>query len=152
MAKKTFSVNLQLFNNSHYGKRGFKIISCSILYLAVVFGPCSRSRYVRQLVDGHPMYSAELVKYAEKGDTAAQCDLGECYAKGFGIKTDYTEATSWFLKSAEQGSARGQYNLGACYYKGEGVEQDYEKAEYWIRKSAEQGNKNAIMGLQIFNK
>ena len=56
-------------NNS---KKGLATSIYGIMFLAVMLASCSQGEYQRQLVDGHPVYSAELVKFAERGDTAAQ--------------------------------------------------------------------------------
>ena len=61
--------------------------------------------------DGHPVYSAELVKYAEKGDTEAQLDLGRCYFHGNGIEPNSTETVRWWRKAAEQGHAEADVML-----------------------------------------
>ena len=78
-------------------------------------------------------------KAAIMGYAAAQCNLGTCYAKGFGVTKDYAEAVKWYRKAAEQGYARAQHNLGYCYENGYGVTQDYYEAVKWYRKAAEQG-------------
>ena len=87
--------------------------------------------------------SGDLQKKAEKGDAAAQNELGLAYYEGDGVEQDYETAVLWFEKSAGQGYAEGQDNLGDCYYYGKGVEQDYEKAVQWYAKAAEQGHAKA---------
>ena len=78
-------------------------------------------------------------KAAIMGYAAAQCNLGTCYAKGFGVTKDYAEAVKWYRKATEQGYARAQHNLGYCYDEGLGVTQNYAEAVKWYRKAAEQG-------------
>ena len=87
--------------------------------------------------------SGDLQKKAEKGDAAAQNELGLAYYEGDGVEQDYETAVLWFEKSAEQDYAEGQDNLGDCYYYGKGVEQDYEKAVQWYAKAAKQGHAKA---------
>jgi len=91
----------------------------------------------------------ELTLKANQGDAEAQVNLGECYAKGEGVKQDYVEAVKWFRKAAEQGNVNAQYNLGLCYYNGYGVKQDDVEAVKWFRKAAEQGDAKTMQNLSI---
>ena len=76
---------------------------------------------------------------AEKGDAAAQTNLGYCYLNGEGVAKDSVQAVSWYRKAAEQGDRLAQSKLGYCYLKGEGVAKDAVQAVSWFRKAAEQG-------------
>lgn len=49
---------------------------------------------------------------AEKGDAAAQNNLGRLYADGEGVPKDSAEAASWYREAADQGYAEAQFNLG----------------------------------------
>lgn len=42
-------------------------------------------------------------KFAEQGDAQAQFNLGTCYANGYGVPQDISEAVKWWRKAAEQG-------------------------------------------------
>lgn len=86
---------------------------------------------------------------AERGDSEAQCHLGECYYLGKGVNQDYYEAVKWFHKSVQLGNADAQCFLGICYYEGKGVRQSYVEAVEWFLKSAEQGNADAQYRLGI---
>ncbi len=86
-------------------------------------------------------------KSAHMRYSSAQCNLGYCYDKGFGVTQDYYEAVKWYRKAAEQGNANAQCNLGYCYFNGYGVTQDYYEAVKWYRKAAEQGNADAQCNL-----
>src|SRR5437867_6002601 len=55
---------------------------------------------------------------AEKGDAAAQHQLGLVYEKGKGVETNTIEAAKWYRKAAEQGLAAAQFKLGLAYLKG----------------------------------
>ena len=94
-----------------------------------------------------PVYSDELVEFAENGNADAQFDLGLCYKNGFGVAEDMNEAVRWFRKAAGQEHAYAQNELGVCYYLGEGVAKDFEKALEWFRKAAEQDNEIAEYNL-----
>jgi hypothetical protein len=76
---------------------------------------------------------------ANKGDAAAQNNLGLMYDQGLGVPQDNKEAVSWFRKAAEKGDAAAQNNLGREYAKGLGVSQDDQQAVSWFRKAAEEG-------------
>ncbi len=86
---------------------------------------------------------------AEKGDAAAQIDLGLMYDLGRGVARDYAEAVQWFRKAAEQGHARAQLLLGLHYQNGDGIRQDYAEAVQWYRKSADQGGAAAQYSLGV---
>lgn len=83
------------------------VLLCSIVVIAAIIGVNFlwngkvMAAYEKQ---DKPIYSEELVKYAESGDAVAQCDLGVCYAKGSGIAQDSYEAFKWFKLSAEKGN------------------------------------------------
>jgi hypothetical protein len=75
------------------------------------------------------------------------------YAKGQGVRRDYTEAMQWFRRAADEGDASAQYNLGVMYAKGQGVRRDYIEAMRWYRKAADQGDASAQynVGLMYAN-
>ena len=72
---------------------------------------------------------------AEKGDAAAQYNLGLCYHTGFGVKKDLNKALMWYKKSAAQNCARGQ-NAMAYYYAEQGTNLD--EASKYIEKALKQ--------------
>lgn len=84
---------------------------------------------------------------AERGDAAAQNNLGALYANGHGVAQDYREAAKWYGLAAAQGDENAQTSLGAFYAKGQGVPQDFSKALYWFRLAAEQGDHTAQVSL-----
>ena len=86
---------------------------------------------------------AEWKEAAEKGEAAAQFNLGQMYTNGEGVPEDDKEAVKWFRKSAEQGYANAQHNLGLMYQRGEGVPENDKEAVRWYKKAAEQGHPNA---------
>jgi len=58
---------------------------------------------------------AEAERYrhaAEKGDAAAQINLGNVYWDGKGVEQDREKAAMWYRRAADQGHATGQQNLG----------------------------------------
>ena len=150
---ESISSNGRIKENTRNNKNGIVAAICGIVIVVIAVGAFilwknsneySSSGYIPQLVDGHPVYSAELVKYAKNGNPDAQLGLGNCYYYGEGVEQNYAEAVRWYRKAAEQGYADAQHNLGNCYYYGTGIEQNYSEAVRWLRKAAEQGDKDAI--------
>ena len=88
-----------------------------------------------------------LLKAAEQGHSGAQCVLGWCYAHGYGVAKDMSEAVKWYRKAAEQGFAEAQCNLGLAYLNGVGVAKDKAEAVTWWRKAVEQGHAIAQYNL-----
>lgn len=86
---------------------------------------------------------AEFRALAEKGDVAAQVNLGNLYMKGLGVRQNYAEALRWYRNAAEQNERMAQSKLGILYYYGLGVAQDYAEAGRWFHRAAEQGESGA---------
>lgn len=85
---------------------------------------------------------------AERGDPAAQTNVGFMYDMGKGVAENNVEAVRWYRRAAEQGDNVAQYNLGTMYESGEGVEENLNEAESWYRKSAKQGHEDAKKRLE----
>ncbi|MBO5572045.1 MAG: sel1 repeat family protein [Ruminococcus sp.] len=79
-------------------------------------------------------------KAAEMGHAGAQCDLGDCYDSGEGVKQDQKTAVEWYKKSSAQKYAPGERSLGLCYYYGDGVPQNYTEAVKWLSLAVEQND------------
>jgi hypothetical protein len=90
---------------------------------------------------------SELGTRAERGDAAAQDQLGNWYYEGKCVPRNLGTAVRWYRQSAGQGYAKAQSNLGRMYYRGEGVRKDYAEALRWFRKSADQGDARAETSL-----
>lgn len=76
---------------------------------------------------------------AEKGDRAAQFNLGLIYESGNAGSPDMTTAVKWYKKSAAQHFPKAHHNLGRLYYMGDGVPEDYTLAVKHFQPAAEQG-------------
>lgn len=87
----------------------------------------------------------EFRPLAERGNPAAQFNLGVMYAVGQGVKKDLGEAAKWFGLAAEQGYSNAQRNLGAMYTLGQGVDQDFVKGYMWSDLSASQGDRESAL-------
>lgn len=74
----------------------------------------------------------ELAAAANKGDAAAEFDLGELYRNGDGIAQDKTKAFCWIHRSAEHGDILAWISTGMMYGLGEGVPQDRVEAYKWF--------------------
>ena len=93
-----------------------------------------------QLPDG-------LRERAERGDAAAQAEVGRRYYAGEGVPQDDAEAVRWTRLAAEQGHAPAQYALGLLYFRGRGVPGDDAAAGRWYRAAAGQGHPPAQAAL-----
>jgi TPR repeat protein len=80
---------------------------------------------------------------AEKGNVAAQVNLGNLYMKGLGVEQNYHLAQHWYLQAAEQGERMAQTKLGILYYYGLGIAKDPAQAARWFQKAAESGETSA---------
>ena len=87
-------------------------------------------------------------KAADQGDVKAQCNLGNMYFQGKGVKNDFGEAARLYRKAADQGDSIAQSNLGVMYDQGPGVKQDFGEAERLYRKAADQGDANVVQPWQ----
>ena len=76
------------------------------------------------------------------GNAEAQCRLGECYARGEGVRRDMHQAERWYLEAVEQGCRKA----ALCRVMAQlsyGYNSSYEEALKHWRKAAEQGNRVA---------
>ncbi|KAJ1627280.1 hypothetical protein T492DRAFT_876945 [Pavlovales sp. CCMP2436] len=86
-----------------------------------------------------------LIDDATRGDSDAQCRLGERYERGDGVVQNQAEALRLYTLAAKQGNAEAQHELGQCYMTGngtahdEGVVEDEEEAMKLYTQAAEQG-------------
>lgn len=92
-----------------------------------------------------------LMDAANRGDAAAQYEVGNRLANGEGVKQDMVEAAKWFERAANQGLAAAQYRLATQYEKGRGVKQDDRLARDWYEKAAQGGNVKAMHNLAVIH-
>lgn len=76
---------------------------------------------------------------ADRGDAAAQFNLGRLYSAGAVTAQDFPAAMIWFGKAAAQGNPGAQFNLGLMYQNGQGVRPDPAAAARSYLKAADQG-------------
>ena len=84
---------------------------------------------------------------AEGGDTKAQNLLGDIYAKGTGVPTDYKEAAKWYQLAAEKGDAEAENHLAQLFEVGQGVPRDEAEAAKFFQRAAEKGHVGAQYSL-----
>jgi len=72
-----------------------------------------------------------LQKLADRGDSAAQFDVGAHYWTGDQVPQDYSQAVRWFSLAAEQGNVAAEAMLGNCYWAGRGIPPDPVRAYFW---------------------
>ena len=92
----------------------------------------------------------ELQRLAERGDAAAQVELGVALEHGEGIAKDPSLAITWYCRAAKQGSADAERNLGWIHANGRGVPRDDRVAAYWFRKAAASGDAHSQRILRHF--
>lgn len=83
---------------------------------------------------------SDILAAANRGDAAAQNQLGVKYAQGEdGLARDDVKAVEWYRKAANQGLAKAETNLGDMYFYGRGaLPQSYLDALSWYLKAAQQ--------------
>jgi TPR repeat protein len=89
---------------------------------------------------------------ADKGDAAAQANLGVFYEHGRGgLAKDDREAARLYRLAADQGNAKGQASLGFFYAQGRGgLAKDDQEAARLYRLAADQGNARGQSNLGDF--
>lgn len=95
----------------------------------------------------YPAALREFKQAAERGEPAAQVNLGNLYMKGLGVEQDYAAAERWYRQAAEHGDPIGQSKLGILYYYGLGVDKNTDEAARWFAKAADQGEPGAAAVL-----
>ena len=89
---------------------------------------------------------------AEKGDPAAQVQLGTMYNSGekdYGVPKNNAEAAKWYKLAADQNHAGSLNHLGWYYYTGEGVAKNDAEAVRLYRLAVVQGHAHSQFNLAI---
>lgn len=96
---------------------------------------------------------AEAAKWfelaAKQGDIGAEVALGDMYAKGTGVRQNYSRAAEFYGAAARGGrNPEAEFHLGELYFFGRGFPQDSTAAVDWFRKAALDGHAGAqsVMG------
>lgn len=85
------------------------------------------------------MTFAEVKIAADKGDPAAQFEIGRRFHDGVGILKDSSEAVDWWQKAAAQKFPPAELSLGLAYGKGDGVAKDEHEGVKLCRAAADSG-------------
>ena len=78
-----------------------------------------------------------MLTLAEKGDAAAQLNMGILYTQGFGVVESHAEALKWYCQAAAGGEPGAFTNIGEMYLNGMGLAKDQNLSSVWYRKAAE---------------
>lgn len=90
-----------------------------------------------------------LLMKAQRGDAAAQWNVGLMYAAGEGLPHDDGKAFAWFERAAQTGFVDAQYCLGLAYDCGRGVRRDVAKAHSWYEQAAKNGSTSAQCNIGV---
>ena len=86
---------------------------------------------------------------AAQRDPNGFINLGTCYLRGLGCKTDLPLAFACFKAAAEAGHPEGMDYMSACYQFGHGVRKNSELSLYWkMRGQAARGSEAAAKWLK----
>lgn len=77
---------------------------------------------------------------SKQGNARAQCNLGNMYRWGLGVKHSNEKAMKLYLAASLKGNANAQYHLA---YSLELAGNDIDEAIYWFKKSGMQGHVRA---------
>ena len=81
-----------------------------------------------------------LKPIAERGNTEAQCLLGNIYHLGLGREQDLNKAIYWYQKSSDRGYGVASNNLAEILTKGgNGIIKDLDLAKKLYQKALKQG-------------
>lgn len=118
-----------------------------VLIAALSLSPIANADFQAGIVAIARRDYAEALKnfkpLADKGNAAAQVNLGNLYMKGWGVEQSYPLALRWYLKAADQGERMAQSKVGILYYHGLGVAKDPAEALRWFEKAAALGDIHA---------
>ena len=138
---------------SHDRRRAYRVIGIVAGFLAValllVISLTTRQPPASTPEVAKPVDLAGTRAKAERGDAAAQKELGSICARGQVVKQDYAEAARWYRSAADQGHAGAQAALGELYEAGQGVPHDEAAAAEWYRRAAEQGHVGGQYSLAV---
>ena len=86
---------------------------------------------------------------AAQRDPNGFINLGTCYLRGLGCRTDLRLAFECFHAAAKAGHPEGMDNMSACYQFGHGVQKNSELSLYWaMRGRAARGDEAAAKWLR----
>lgn len=98
-----------------------------------------------------PISLVLLQAAAERGASADQHALADCYFRAMGAPRNLSLAYEWYRKAGQQGHPDGQYKVFVCLNLGLGVKADRFEAREWLIKAAAQNHPRAQHSLGILH-
>lgn len=80
---------------------------------------------------------------AEKGTAKSQYELGCLYRWGKGIKKDFRQALTWFIKAADQDDAAARHEIADMYKHSQGFAGEMQQAFSATEREAKEGSADA---------
>jgi len=77
---------------------------------------------------------------AKSGDPETKCNLGWCFATGFGCTKNPILSATYFYNAAAAGVVAAQYNYAKCLELGNGEKKDLARAAEYYRRAANAGH------------
>jgi TPR repeat protein len=93
-----------------------------------------------------------LTPYADRGDKAAELNLGLAYAFGLGVKRNRERAHTFFRQSLGSRAQETYLWVAKSFESGDGVAKDAEEAIAWYRIAADDGSSEAREHLKGINR
>ena len=91
-------------------------------------------------VDTDTRPASDFTDAAQRGDPAAERNLGICYLNGRGVDEDDTAAFAWIYAAARQDDIIAERYTGYLYRTGRGIARDDETAFTWYLVAARHGD------------
>ena len=131
-------------------RHGLLVLAALLLaagLLAPAEAPAGSQEKSSKPVEYDQLKLPDLQARAEKGDLAAQFELGSRHNYGRGLPKNSREALRWLNRAAEAGQADAMRLLAVKFYGGFDVPVNFEEALRWAAKLADSGDREAQMML-----
>jgi TPR repeat protein len=87
---------------------------------------------------------------AEAGHVDAMLSLADMFARGAGVRPNFSIARIWYERAAKAGNVPAMVLVANDYAGGNGAPPDYQRARVWYEQAASAGNNVAMMALANF--
>lgn len=84
-----------------------------------------------------------LLPFVEKGDAAAEYEIGNIYLQGQEVQKDISKGITWLKRSASRKYSKAAHALALLYLKGNGISIDEKQGIKWLKVAAAEGDKDA---------
>ena len=126
-------------------------------WIISIFSSLFGDKEVRWVIDEYitddnisELSTKALVRLADEGASAIQCELAYRLLNGIDIKADTVKAFQWFQKAAAQGDLMAELSVGMMYSYGWGTPENPQKAFEYIYKVAKADIAEAQWYLALF--